>query len=107
MSEHDDLVAKIEAASKKVGDPVWRLPMTNDYKKAIKSEIADICNIGDGRIKAGAVTAAHFLQHFVDDTPWAHLDIAGTAFDVPNIPYFRSGATGAGVRLLIGVIMNW
>ncbi|HTM05784.1 MAG TPA: leucyl aminopeptidase [Patescibacteria group bacterium] len=107
MSEHDDLVAKIEAASKKVGDPVWRLPMTGDYKKAIKSEVADICNIGDGRIKAGAITAAHFLQHFVGDTPWAHLDIAGTAFDVPNIPYFRSGATGAGVRLLIGVVMNW
>jgi leucyl aminopeptidase len=107
MSEHDDLVAKIEAASKKVGDPVWRLPMTSDYKQAIKSEVADICNIGDGRIKAGAITAAHFLQHFVGSTPWAHLDIAGTAFDVPNIPYFRSGATGAGVRLLIGVVMNW
>lgn len=107
MSEHDDLVAKIEAAGKKVGDPVWRLPMTGDYKKAIKSEVADICNIGDGRIKAGAITAAHFLQHFVGNTPWAHLDIAGTAFDVPNIAYFRSGATGAGVRLLIGVVMDW
>lgn len=107
MSEHDDLVAKIESVSKRVGDPVWRLPMTNDYKKAITSEVADICNIGDGRIKAGAVTAAHFLQHFVENTPWAHLDIAGTAFDVPNIPYFRSGATGAGVRLLIGLVMQW
>lgn len=107
MSEHDELVAKIEKISKEVGDPVWRLPMTNDYKKAVKSEVADICNIGDGRIKAGAVTAAHFLQHFVGNTPWAHLDIAGTAFDVPNIPYFRSGATGAGVRLLVGIVMNW
>ncbi|RTL06579.1 leucyl aminopeptidase [Candidatus Dependentiae bacterium] len=107
MSEHDELVAKIESVSKHVGDPVWRLPMTNDYKKAIISEVADICNIGDSRIKAGAVTAAHFLQHFVGDTAWAHLDIAGTAFDVPNIPYFRSGATGAGVRLLIGLVMQW
>jgi leucyl aminopeptidase len=107
MSQHDDLVAKIEAAAKKSGDYVWRLPMTNDYKKAIKSDVADICNIGDNRIKAGAITAAHFLQHFVSDVPWAHLDIAGTAFDVPNVPYFRSGATGAGVRLLIELVMSW
>lgn len=107
MSQHDELAQRIEAAGKKAGDPVWRLPMTGDYKKAIASDVADICNIGDNRIKAGAITAAHFLQHFVGTTAWAHLDIAGTAFDVPNIPYFRSGATGAGVRLLIELVLTW
>ena len=107
MSQHDDLVAKIQKASDIAGEYVWRLPMTDDYKKAIKSDVADICNIGDGRIKAGAITAAHFLQHFVGDVPWAHLDIAGTAFDVPNIPYFRSGATGVGVRMLVALASNW
>lgn len=107
MSRHDDLVAKIQKASDIAGEYVWRLPMTDDYKRAIKSDVADICNIGDGRIKAGAITAAHFLQHFVGDVPWAHLDIAGTAFDVPNIPYFRSGATGVGVRMLVALACNW
>lgn len=107
MSQHDKLVEKINKAAELSGDQVWRLPMGDDYKKAIKSDVADICNIGDGRIKAGAITAAHFLQHFVEDIPWAHLDIAGTAFDVPNISYYRSGATGVGVRLLVALAMNW
>jgi leucyl aminopeptidase len=107
MSQHDELVEKIKHAAQISGDNVWQLPMSDDYKKAIKSDIADICNIGDGRIKAGAITAAHFLQNFVEDTPWAHLDIAGTAFDVPHIPYYRSGATGVGVRLFVELAMNW
>ena len=75
--------------------------MGEDYRKAIKSNIADICNIGDSRVKAGGTTAAHFLEYFVGETPWAHLDIAGSAFDVPGIPYYVPGATGVGVRLLI------
>jgi leucyl aminopeptidase len=104
FSEDDELVALITEAGKRAGDYVWRLPMGDDYKKAIKSQIADICNIGDGRIKAGASTAAHFLQNFVGNARWAHLDIAGTAFDVPNIPYYGHGATGAGVRLLVQFI---
>ena len=89
------------------GDRVWQLPMGDDYKKAITSTVADICNIGSSSIPAGASTAAQFLQYFVDDTVWAHLDIAGTAFDVPNISYYRPGGTGAGVRLLIALAMNW
>ncbi|QQR54127.1 leucyl aminopeptidase [bacterium] len=107
LSQHDELAHKIEKAADVSGDYVWRLPMTPDYQKAIKSEVADICNIGDGRIKAGAITAAHFLQNFVEDVPWAHLDIAGVAFDVPNISYYRSGATGAGVRLFVELVLNW
>ena len=107
MGQHDDLIRKIEQAASQSGDYVWRLPMTSDYQRAIKSEVADICNIGDGRVKAGAITAAHFLQNFVGDVPWAHLDIAGVAFDVPHIPYYRSGATGAGVRLFVELLMKW
>jgi leucyl aminopeptidase len=107
MSQHDKLVDVIYKSAERSGDPVWRLPMSDDYKVAIRSEVADLCNIGSRQYKAGAITAAHFLQSFVDTVPWAHLDIAGTAFDVPAIPYYRPGATGAGIRLLIDVAMNW
>ncbi len=108
FSQHDDVVDQIYQAASYSGDRVWRLPMGEDYKQAIRSVVADICNIGSKKIMAGATTAAHFLQHFVEDTPWAHLDIAGTAFDVPNISYYQEGgATGAGVRLLIELAMNW
>lgn len=107
MSEHDELVDKVEQAARLSGDRVWRLPMHDDYKPAIKSPVADLCNSGSNRYRAGAITAAHFLQNFVDDVPWVHLDIAGTAFDVPDISYYRSGATGVGVRLLIELAMNW
>lgn len=107
MSQHDDLVAKVQEAANRSGDYVWRLPMTNDYQKAIKSTVADICNIGSNSYKAGSVTAAFFLKEFVGDTPWVHLDIAGTAFDVPDISYYRPGATGVGVRLFIDLIMHW
>lgn len=106
FSEDDELVAEIMRAGNASGDYVWRLPMGNDYKKAIKSNIADICNIGDSRVKAGGSTAAHFLQHFVGDVPWVHLDIAGSAFDVPGIPYYAPGATGVGVRLLVEFFKN-
>lgn len=107
MSEHDDFVAQVQASADRTGDRVWRLPLHDDYKAAIKSTVADICNIGNEKIMAGTITAAHFLQNFVNDTPWVHLDIAGTAFDVPNIPYFRDGATGYGVRLLVDLVRNW
>lgn len=107
MSQHDDLVTQIEKAAERTGDRVWRLPLHDDYKVAIKSDVADLCNIGNPKYMAGAITAAHFLKEFVGDVPWAHLDIAGTAFNVPDIPYFRTGATGAGIRLFINLVMNW
>ncbi len=107
MSEHEDLVDRLREASTLSGERIWRLPMHDDYKPAIKSPVADLCNSGSNRYRAGAITAAHFLQNFVDDVPWAHLDIAGTAFDVPDISYYRSGATGVGVRLLVELAMNW
>ncbi len=107
MSQHDELVSIMQESAERSGDAVWRLPMSDDYKAAIRSEVADLCNIGSRQYKAGAITAAHFLQHFVGDVPWAHLDIAGTAFDVPAIPYYRPGATGSGIRLLIDIAMHW
>ncbi len=107
MSEHDELAERVDRAAHLSGDRVWRLPMHDDYKVAIKSPVADICNIGSNKYMAGAITAACFLQHFVDDVPWVHLDIAGTAFNVPDLPYYRPGATGVGVRLLVDLAMNW
>ncbi len=107
LSAHDALVARILEASRVSGDRVWRLPLSEDYKAAIKSEYADIKNTGNRKYMAGTITAACFLQNFVGSVPWAHLDIAGTAFDVPGVSYYRSGATGAGVRLLIELAMNW
>ena len=107
MSQHDDLAKKVQKASDASGDRVWPLPFHDDYKPAIKSHIADIKNIGDKKYMAGTTTAGFFLQNFVGDVPWVHLDIAGTAFNVPDLSYFRPGATGFGVRLLVELVMNW
>ena len=108
MSNHDDLVERLQESSDRSGDRVWRLPLTDDYKPAIRSIVADICNIGSPKYLAGAITAGLFLQNFVEDVPWAHLDIAGTAFDVPDLPYYRPhSATGFGVRLLVDLAMTW
>jgi leucyl aminopeptidase len=108
MSQHPEFAARVQMSGDRTGDRVWPLPFDNDYKVAIKSPIADMCNIGSSKYRAGAITAAFFLQNFVDDVPWVHLDIAGTAFEVPDIPYYRpEGATGVGVRLLVDLAMNW
>lgn len=108
MSFNDQLVEKLMKMSDLSGDSLWRLPLPEDYKIAIRTPVADLANIGSKRYRAGATTAALFLAAFVEKTPWAHLDIAGTAFDVPDISYYRSeGATGVGVRLLVHLAMNW
>lgn len=110
MSEHEELVKRLQDSADRSGDRVWRLPLSEDYKPAIRTPVADISNIGNQTYMAGAITAALFLQNFVDDVPWAHLDIAGTAFDVPTseLPFFRTyGATGYGVRLMVDIVMTW
>lgn len=102
------VIKKVEQAAREAGEPVWRLPLTKDYEKAMDCPVADLCNIANPKFMAGGTTAAVFLKNFVDDIPWAHLDIAGTAFNVPDIPYQRSEmATGVGVRLLIELAMQW
>lgn len=107
LSDNDELAGRVQDAACRSGDYVWRLPFTDDFKAAIKSPVADMQNIGSPAIAAGTITAAWFLRNFTGDTPWVHLDIASTAFNVPNIAYFGKGATGSSVRLLIDVAMNW
>ncbi len=94
----DALADKITAAGKAVGEPVWRLPLGEAYDKMLKSDIADMKNVG-GR-EAGSITAAQFLKRFVGDTPWAHLDIAGMVWSKKDAPVTPKGATAFGVRLL-------
>ncbi len=107
ISQHQELAQRVQEAARTSGDRVWPLPLDDDYKSAIKSNVADICNIGNPKYKAGAITAGFFLQQFVGDKPWVHLDIAGIAFDVPDISYYSTGATGVGVRLLVDLAMQW
>ena len=99
FSNNDKLSQRIGDAGSEVGEPVWRLPLGASYDKALRSKIADMKNIGGP--SAGSITAAQFLQRFVDDTPWAHLDIAGVAWqDGEHKALIPSWATGWGVRLL-------
>lgn len=97
----DDLLAKeLTQAGEETGDRVWRLPLWEEYSENMKSDIADIRNCGRGH-DAGTIEGAVFLSHFVKNTSWAHLDIAGTAFWNEAKFYYPKGATGAGVRLLV------
>ena len=99
FSNDDKLAEQIGAAGKKVGETVWRLPLGEAYDKQINSSIADMKNVGSGR-GGGSITAAQFLKRFVDDTPWAHLDIAGVAWAKKDAACVPKGGTGFGVRLL-------
>ena len=106
LSNDDELAQKIMAAGDRSGEPLWRLPLGPEYSKQIKSKIADIKNIGDRG--AGTITAAAFLQEFVGDVAWAHLDIAGTAYNFTEKPYIpNKGPSGIGVRTLLELIRNW
>jgi leucyl aminopeptidase len=99
FASDDTLCAQLTAAGDAVGERVWRLPMGPDYAKHIKSDIADIKNTGRAR-EAGATAGAVFLQRFVGDVPWAHIDIAGVAWTKRELPLAAKGATGFGIRLL-------
>jgi leucyl aminopeptidase len=105
MSNDDDLANMISVAGEQSAEPVWRLPLTKDYSKQIKSEVADLKNVG-GK-EAGTITAGAFLQEFIGDTKWAHLDIAGTAWNFTKKNYVPKGPSGVGVRLLLELIRNW
>jgi len=96
------LIDQVIAAGKKVGEKFWQLPLDNEYTDQIKSDIADLKNVG-GK-KAGTITAAAFLKEFADDTSWAHLDIAGTAWSDTAKPFRSKGPTGIAVRTLIEFI---
>jgi leucyl aminopeptidase len=99
FSNNEELSGKLLAAADASGDALWRMPLPSAYEKQIESMAADVKNVG-GR-PAGSITAALFLQKFVNGLPWAHLDIASTAWKKPStIPTIPEGATGFGVRLL-------
>jgi len=105
MGNDEALIAQLQAAGESTGERVWPLPLWEAYEKLIESEHADIVNSGP-RGEAGAITAAAFLKRFVGDTPWAHLDIAGTAWGAKHIPYLSTKhASGFGVRLLVRWIL--
>ena len=104
FSNNDDLSAKLTRAGLDTKEKLWRLPLGDEYNKLIDSKNADMKNIG-GRL-AGSITAAQFLQRFVKDTPWAHLDIAGTAMGSPKNDYSQGWASGFGVRLLDRLVAN-
>jgi len=98
FANDDKLSEKLTAAGLATGEKVWRMPLDEAYDKKLKADAADMKNIG-GR-DAGSITAAQFLQRFVNKTPWAHLDIAGVAWGKEARPTVPKGATGFGVRLL-------
>ncbi len=95
----DDLAAAVERASEDSGELVWRLPLHPEFKQLMKGTVADLSNLASQR-KAGTITAASFLEEFVAEVPWAHVDIAGTAWDVGRA-YTGKDASGFGVRLLV------
>jgi leucyl aminopeptidase len=100
MTNHQAWYDRVAAAPAAVGESVWQLPMFAEYGDQIKGQVADIKNVGDGRW-GGAITAAKFLEQFVGDTPWVHLDIAGPAFLDKPLPWCDGGATGYMLRTLV------
>ena len=107
VGTNDDLIKKLQHASTTTHERVWHLPLYDDYKELVKSDIADVKNLGHPKGDAGALTAAAFLNTFVTKTPWAHLDIAGPAWSTEEKFYWTKGGTGFGVRLLVELLKNW
>ncbi|HID70070.1 MAG TPA: leucyl aminopeptidase [Desulfobacterales bacterium] len=105
LSNSQLLVERLLAAGENSGEPLWQLPLDEEYIKQIDSDVADIKNTG-GK-SAGTITAAAYLQKFVGDTPWSHMDIAGTAWGFTKKSYIPSGPSGTGVRTLVDMIRNW
>jgi len=101
ISNNETLAKKLLKAAEITDDRAWQLPCFPELKDSVKSDVADIRNLGYPKGAAGTLTAAEFLRQFTQDTPWAHLDIAGTAFiEQRQHSYYSFGATGAGVRLI-------
>jgi leucyl aminopeptidase len=99
------LIDQVLQSGDRTGDRGWQLPLWKEYGELLRSDIADMKNIG-GR-EAGTITAACFLQRFVGDTPWVHLDIAGTAWTEKERPYRPKGPTGAPIRAIIDTLQHW
>ncbi len=104
VSNNDDFVKQLENAADSAGERVWQLPSFPEYKELIKSDIADLKNVGDRG--AGTITAGLFLGEFVEDRPWVHMDIAGTCMTSSDKGYYVKGATGVGVRTLYHLVKS-
>jgi leucyl aminopeptidase len=101
FSNDDEWAARVEAAAARAGEPAWRMPVSDDYKKKIESPIADFKNYGG---RPDATAAALLLSKFAADTPWVHLDIAATSWHEDAQPHAPAGATGTGVRTLVELV---
>ena len=106
MTKDERLAARISQAGKTTYERVWRLPLWDEYGPAMKSDIADLRNVTNTG-EAGTITAAKFLEEFAEGLPWAHLDIAGTAWTEKDKPYIPKGGVGIGVRQLIKLMEDW
>lgn len=106
MGNHDGFVAQVQEAASRAGEAVWPLPLPDDYRRQIDSEVADMKNIGSSN-QAGALIAGLVLREFVDGVPWAHLDIAGPARSDADEGYVRKGATGFAVRTLLELVSSF
>ncbi|HYL98270.1 MAG TPA: leucyl aminopeptidase [Blastocatellia bacterium] len=104
LGNNQEFMDEVRAAAKHVGERLWQLPMDDEYKELIKSDIADVKNSG-GRY-GGTITAALFLKEFVEETPWVHLDIAGTAWGTESKSYMAKGPTGIGVRTVVNYVLS-
>jgi leucyl aminopeptidase len=102
----EELMDRLRRAGVRAGEQVWQLPLWDEYLEHVKSEVADVKNVGMGRA-AGTIAGAAFLVKFVDGYPWVHLDIAGTAWADREHPYKSKGGTGVGVRLLTQMLLDW
>jgi leucyl aminopeptidase len=105
MSNDDELAARIEAAGERSGEIVWRLPLHEEYSELLKGKYGDLDNAPEAR-KAGTIIGGAFLSNFVGEVPWAHLDIAGSAWDLDR-EYVGKGASGYGVRLLVELASSY
>ena len=105
MSNDDELAARLTAAGERSGEILWRLPLHREYSELVKGTYADLDNAPEGR-KAGSIVGGAFLSKFVGDTPWAHLDIAGSAWELDRA-YVGKGASGYGVRLLVELARSY
>jgi leucyl aminopeptidase len=105
FANDDEMYKRFHSANEKAGEKMWRMPLDDEYKEQIRSSIADIMNTG-GRW-GGAITAAMFLKEFAEDTPWIHLDIAGTAWTEEQKPWIAKGPSGIALRSLVEFVKGF
>jgi leucyl aminopeptidase len=102
LGNNQPLADRVKAAGDLVGERLWQLPMIDEYREGLKSEVADINNVGPRG--GGAINAGIFMKEFAGDVPWVHLDIAGPAFTEKDLPLSPKGGTGFGTRTLLAYL---